>query len=51
MSLTKYTCTACKQLTTAPIDSLLALFQLCQPCQDARYARGIEAQRKAGSLQ
>lgn len=39
-----YTCTLCRNPTTAQRDSALAMLKLCQPCSDARIAKGRAAQ-------
>lgn len=47
MADSSFTCEGCKQPTTAPKGSVLALLQLCSVCQERRYSKGLEEQRKA----
>lgn len=42
-----YVCEKCSKKCTAMRGSVLVTLQLCQECQDKRFAAGIEAQRRA----
>lgn len=42
-----YACSLCAKPASAPIDHVLAMLKLCQVCFDARYAKGLAAQRAA----
>jgi hypothetical protein len=42
-----FDCSLCRQRTAAALESVLGLLALCAGCQEKRFARGEEAQRKA----
>jgi uncharacterized short protein YbdD (DUF466 family) len=45
--LITYTCEHCHKPATHPREHILTALQLCKPCQDARFAKGLKAQREA----
>lgn len=45
--LVKYSCGLCRKPSEALEGSALALLQVCSGCQEARYAAGMKAQRRA----
>lgn len=47
----RYGCVTCDKPCEASPDSLLAMLQICQGCQDKRFAAGTAARLKAEKLE